>query len=203
MISWLAQNAFYLLIAHIEYLPLQQTGQGRVSSQEVPGDPHLWWLQRLDPGNNQRSIDSRNNLHDNFHDSLQVLQHQVSIGAKGITAVMGPPVHSFPPLFRQNGPYSKYRQSCHHWWFIFPSDLCINRQARPAYRCNMKAKRPYCFKVNAIESEYVCRSGELTCLGFQQMLRGSPPQHRGVLQGLGQDGAHTLRGWLHLGEVTH
>ena len=149
------------------------------------------------------SSDSRNNLHDNFHDSLQVLKHQVSVAAKGITAVMGPPVHSFPPLFRQNGPYSKYRQFCHHWWFIFPSDLCINRQARPAYRCNMKAKRPYCFKVNAIESEYVCRSGVSTCLGFQQMLRGPPSQHRGVLQGLGQDGAHTLRGWLHLGEVTH
>ena len=31
-------------------------------------------------------------------------------------------------------------------------------------------------------------------LGFQQMLRGPPPRHRGVLQGLGPDGAHTLRG---------
>ena len=99
-----------------------------------------------------------------LYDWLQVLQHQVSAGAKGITAVMGPPVHSFPPLFRQNGPYSKYRQFRHHWWYIFPSDLCINRQARPAYRCNMNAKRPYCFKVNA--NEYKCRYGEHTLFRF-------------------------------------
>merc|ERR1711893_258949 len=26
-------------------------------------------------------------------------------------------------------------------------DLCINRQPRPAYRCNMSAKRKYCFKL--------------------------------------------------------
>mgnify|MGYP001177882651 FL=1 len=56
----------------------------------------------------------------------------------------------------------------------------------------MQAKRPYCFKVNG--NEYKCRYGEFTCLGFQQMLRGPPPQQRGVLQGLGPDGAHTLRG---------
>ena len=34
-------------------------------------------------------------------------EHQVGVGAKGITAVLGPPVHTFPPLFRQNGPYAK------------------------------------------------------------------------------------------------
>ena len=36
-----------------------------------------------------------------------VVEHQVGVGAKGITAVLGPPVHTFPPLFRQNGPYAK------------------------------------------------------------------------------------------------
>merc|ERR1711915_97253 len=63
----------------------------------------------------------------------QVVDHQMGVGAKGITAVMGPPVHTYPPLFRKNGPYV--------------NDLCLNRQARPAYRCNMAAKKPYCFKV--------------------------------------------------------
>merc|ERR1719397_1388537 len=66
-------------------------------------------------------------------DWTQVVEHQISAGAEGITAVLGPPVHSFPPLFRQTGPHS--------------NDFCINRQARPAYRCNMAASRPYCFKV--------------------------------------------------------
>ena len=33
------------------------------------------------------------------------------------------------------------------------------------------------------------------------MLRGSPPELRRVLQGLGQDGSDTLRGQLRLGEV--
>ena len=28
-----------------------------------------------------------------------------------------------------------------------PSDLCLNRQARPAYRCNMAASKPYCFRL--------------------------------------------------------
>merc|ERR1712126_127921 len=75
----------------------------------------------------------QNHVCDYCNDWKQVLEYQVSIGAKGITSVMGPPVHTFPPLFRQNGPYS--------------NDLCLNRQARPAYRCNMDSKRPYCFKV--------------------------------------------------------
>ena len=55
-----------------------------------------------------------------------MLRHQKALGVTGITTVLGPPVHTFPPLFRQTGPYS--------------SDYCINRQARPAYRCNMDAK---------------------------------------------------------------
>ena len=29
----------------------------------------------------------------------------------------------------------------------FHSDLCLNRQPRPAYRCNMDAERKYCFKL--------------------------------------------------------
>ena len=37
----------------------------------------------------------------------KVLEHQVSAGAQGVTAVLGPPVYSFPPLFRQAGPASK------------------------------------------------------------------------------------------------
>ena len=57
---------------------------------------------------------------------LQVLRHQKGLGVKGITTVLGPPVHTFPPLFRQTGIYS--------------TDYCINRQARPAYRCNMDAE---------------------------------------------------------------
>eukprot|EP00091_Calanus_sinicus_P022646 TRINITY_DN7279_c0_g1_i3.p1 TRINITY_DN7279_c0_g1~~TRINITY_DN7279_c0_g1_i3.p1 ORF type:complete len:175 (-),score=57.41 TRINITY_DN7279_c0_g1_i3:145-606(-) len=64
----------------------------------------------------------------------EVLQHQIAAGATGITAVLGPAVDDFPPLFRQNGPYH--------------NDLCINRAARPAYRCNMDAKKKYCFKVS-------------------------------------------------------
>ena len=36
---------------------------------------------------------------------LKVLRHQKSLGVTGITTVLGPPVHTFPPLFRQTGPY--------------------------------------------------------------------------------------------------
>ena len=56
--------------------------------------------------------------------------------------VMGPTVHAFPPLFRQNGPYPR-----HIHFQPFPhtfscSDLCINRQPRPAFRCNLSSKVP-------------------------------------------------------------
>ena len=42
---------------------------------------------------------------------VKVVQHQTAAGAEGITAVLGPPLHYFPPLFRQNGPYAKYKES--------------------------------------------------------------------------------------------
>ena len=42
------------------------------------------------------------------HHYFQVLQQQKEAGATGITTVLGPPVHSFPPLFRQTGPYTRY-----------------------------------------------------------------------------------------------
>merc|ERR1712106_429343 len=63
----------------------------------------------------------------------EVLKQQKAAGATGITTVLGPPTHSFPPLFRQTG--------------LQVSDLCINRQPRPAYRCNMAADKKYCFKI--------------------------------------------------------
>merc|ERR1712106_178093 len=41
----------------------------------------------------------------------EVLKQQAAAGATGITTVLGPPTHSFPPLFRQTG--------------VQASDLCI------------------------------------------------------------------------------
>merc|ERR1712098_622180 len=77
------------------------------------------------------------NICDHCRGWKEVLQHQISAGATGITTVLGPPVDTFPPRFRPNGP----RQNSF-------SDLCVNRAARAAYRCNMAAKRKYCFKVS-------------------------------------------------------
>ena len=48
------------------------------------------------------------NICDSCRGWRDVLQHQVSAGATGITAVLGPAPYTFPPLFRQNGPYSRY-----------------------------------------------------------------------------------------------
>merc|ERR1712156_333811 len=73
------------------------------------------------------------NICDTCRGWKEALQHQKGLGVTGITTVFGPPVHTFPPLFRQTGVYA--------------NDYCINRQARPAYRCNMDAKRPYCFEL--------------------------------------------------------
>merc|ERR1712126_555846 len=63
----------------------------------------------------------------------QAVRFAKDAGLTGVVTVMGPPAETFPPLFRPTGPYD--------------SDLCLNRQPRPAYRCNMDSKRPYCFKL--------------------------------------------------------
>merc|ERR1711874_917098 len=47
----------------------------------------------------------QNNLCDSCRGWKEVLRHQKSLGVTGITTVLGPPVHTFPPLFRQTGPY--------------------------------------------------------------------------------------------------
>jgi len=102
----------------------------------------------------------KNNICDSCRGWREVLKQQKELGMKGITTVLGPPVHTFPPLFRQTGPYSR--------------DYCINRQARPAYRCNMDAKRPYCFDLGVMcyswhspdtgEMYMVNRMGLIKCL---------------------------------------
>jgi len=90
----------------------------------------------------------KNNICDNCRGWKEVIRHQKELGVKGITTVLGPPVHTFPPLFRQTGPYS--------------GDNCINRQARPAYRCNMDAKIPYCFTLGKLcYSWHSPESGEM------------------------------------------
>ena len=43
-----------------------------------------------------------------FYILIKVLKQQKELGVKGITTVLGPPVHTFPPLFRQTGPYSRF-----------------------------------------------------------------------------------------------
>ena len=46
-----------------------------------------------------------------FDEIIKVLKQQKELGVKGITTVLGPPVHTFPPLFRQTGPYSRFELS--------------------------------------------------------------------------------------------
>ena len=43
-----------------------------------------------------------------FTSLSQVLKHQRAAGAEGITTVLGPPTHSFPPLYRQTGVMARY-----------------------------------------------------------------------------------------------
>jgi hypothetical protein len=40
--------------------------------------------------------------------AVQVVAHQVKVGAKGLTAVFGPPAHQQPPFFRPSGMDSRW-----------------------------------------------------------------------------------------------
>merc|ERR1712142_1079704 len=53
----------------------------------------------------------------------EVLQHQKAAGADGITTVLGPPTHTFPPLYRQTGVMAKYQNSVSEHFSCLPSSL--------------------------------------------------------------------------------
>jgi len=73
---------------------------------------------------------------DECHNEVEFVQHLKSTGVSEIRTMFGPaPPASHPPDFRPTGPYN--------------SDPCVNSQARPAYRCNMRFRRPYCFKIGS------------------------------------------------------
>lgn len=73
------------------------------------------------------------NICDDCHSWHQAAYFAKTADLKGMVTVLGPPLDSYPPLFRQVGPNE--------------SDYCVNRQPRAAYRCNMDSKIPYCFRL--------------------------------------------------------
>jgi len=91
------------------------------------------------------------NICDSCHSRYQAINFANTAGLKGmvtgqsrifnlllwslvsLSEVLGPPLDTFPPLFRKIGPGE--------------SDFCVNRQPRAAYRCNMDSKRAYCFRL--------------------------------------------------------
>jgi len=72
---------------------------------------------------------------DSCENELQVRNYLVEAGVSGVLAVFGPPHSNNLPLFRPTG--------------MDPRDSCVNRQPRPAYRCNINSRRPYCFRIGA------------------------------------------------------
>ncbi|XP_023347583.1 uncharacterized protein LOC111716369 [Eurytemora carolleeae] len=73
------------------------------------------------------------NVCETCRSEFQVVEFLKQKGETGIISVFGPPFSNHAPFFRPTG--------------FEPSDPCLNRQPRTAYTCNMKNKRPYCFKV--------------------------------------------------------
>lgn len=67
-------------------------------------------------------------------------------GEQSIVEVFGPPHTNRSPLYRPIG--------------LDPRDSCVNRQPRPAYRCNMGFRRPYCFRIG-----YHCYGGHSSLTG--------------------------------------